>query len=217
MGWLRQDARPGDPNFGVAVRCTCQMIPDQQLLYQRSLRASNLSGWLLNATLRNFAPTDGTLEAHHALSLFAHEPQGWITLLGGVGTGKTHLLAAVATALLSTTARPLYCVVPEFLAFLRESFDAGQSESCSRRFEAVRNAGVLLLDDLGAEKETEWTQEQLYRVINHRYNEGLPTLIASNVPLDEIEPRIASRIRDSRIGQVIVLTGPDYRARKARS
>jgi DNA replication protein DnaC len=80
---------------------------------------------------------------------------------------------------------------------------------------------VLLLDDLGAEKETEWTQEQLYRVINHRYNEGLPTLIAGNVPLDEIEPRIASRIRDTRIGQVIVLTGPDYRtrpqARKARS
>jgi len=141
------------------------------------------------------------------------QPTGWITLLGGVGTGKTHLLAAVANALMYTTARPLYCVVPEFLAFLRESFDAGQSESCSRRFELVRNAGVLLLDDLGAEKESEWTQEQLYRVINHRYNEGLPTLIASNLPLSEIEPRIASRLRDTRIGQVIVMSGPDYRAR----
>jgi hypothetical protein len=73
------------------------MIHDQQLLYQRSFRASNLSDWLFNATLRNHLPTDGTLEAHHSLSLFAHEPQGWITLLGGVGTGKTHLLAARAT------------------------------------------------------------------------------------------------------------------------
>jgi DNA replication protein DnaC len=66
----------------------------------------------------------------------------------------------------------------------------------------MRNAGVLLLDELGAEKETEWTREQLYRVINHRYNEGLPTLIAS-------------RIRDTRFGKDIVLTGPNYRARKA--
>jgi DNA replication protein DnaC len=77
--------------------------------------------------------------------------------------------------------------------------------------EDARSCPVLLLDDLGSEKRSPWTDEQMYRLLNHRYNEGLPTVVASNVLLEELEPRIASRMQDSSLAQVVLLAGEDQR------
>ena len=82
--------------------------------------------------------------------------------------------------------------------------------------EDARRCPVLLLDDLGSEKRSPWTDEQLYRLLNHRYNEGLPTVVASNVLLDELEPRIASRMRDSSLSREVVLSGEDQRLVRAK-
>ena len=64
---------------------------------------------------------------------------------------------------------------------------------------------------MGAGQRTTWTDEQLYRLLNYRYNEGLATVVASNAPLDALEPRIASRLRDASLSQVVVLAGEDQR------
>ncbi len=82
--------------------------------------------------------------------------------------------------------------------------------------EDARNCPVLLLDDLGSEKRSPWTDEQLYRLLNHRYNEGLPTVNASNVLLNRLEPRIPSRMRDSSVSQVVLLAGADQRVMRAK-
>jgi DNA replication protein DnaC len=106
----------------------------------------------------------------------------------------------------------LYVVVPDFLEYLRAGYDSEKvSESASRRMEDVRGCPLLLLDDLGVEKRSAWSDEKLYQVINYRYNEGLPTVVASNVTLDELEPRIASRLRDVSLSRLVLLAGADQR------
>ena len=98
------------------------------------------------------------------------------------------------------------------MAALEQGYDTEKvTQGASQRMEDARCCPVLLLDDLGAEKRSEWTDEQLYRLLNYRYNEGLPTVVASNVTLDKLEPRIASRLQDASLSQIVLLAGDDQR------
>ena len=109
---------------------------------------------------------------------------------------------------------PLYVVVPVWLDYIRAGFDAqgaGLSDSAIQRKQQAMAADVLLLDDVGAESETAWTQEQLYQVLNARYNTRAPTVIATNRLPQQLEPRIRSRLSDWRLVEECVLAGPDQR------
>ncbi|HET8905734.1 MAG TPA: ATP-binding protein, partial [Ktedonobacterales bacterium] len=189
---------------------------------KRLQAASNLSGRLLSKTFATF-DCSRSPESTHACAVlrqFAETPdatKGWVLLVGNRGTGKTHLLAALANELMARGEAPLYVVVPDFLEYLRAGYDSEKlDEKTSRRMEDARNCPVLLLDDLGSEKRSPWTDEQLYRLLNHRYNEGLPTVVASNVLLDGLEPRIASRMQDSSLAQVVLLAGEDQRVMRTK-
>ena len=65
-----------------------------------------------------------------------------------------------------------------------------------QRFEEIRNADLLILDDFGTQNATAWAQEKLFQIINYRYINKLPTVITTNLMLDEIEGRIRSRLQD---------------------
>ena len=71
---------------------------------------------------------------------------------------------------------------------------------------------VLVIDDVGAENKTGWTQENLFRLVDTRYNLALPTLIAANCSPDKLgEERVGSRIQDTVVGRVVPLKAEDYR------
>lgn len=76
---------------------------------------------------------------------------------------------------------------------------------------AQLDAPLLILDDLGTEKLTDWAAEKLDTLIDHRYIKGLPLVVTTNVPAAQLSPRIASRLQDRRLGKVVTLSGPDYR------
>ena len=217
LGWVRCDVPVGHPDFGKAVRCSCREAEDRARHAQRAQAASNLKGRLLSKTFETFdcARSESGAHACRVLREFAAASQaekGWVALIGTRGTGKTHLLAAVANLLISRGESALYVVEPDFLDYLRAGYDAEKiSESASRRMEDMRSCPVLLLDDLGAGQRTTWTDEQLYRLLNYRYNEGLPTVVASNVTHDKLEPRIASRLQDAGLSQIVLLAGEDQR------
>ncbi len=71
---------------------------------------------------------------------------------------------------------------------------------------------LLILDDLGAHNSTPWAQEKLFQILNHRYNGRLPTVITANQRLEELDPRIASRLADLGFSQVFEIPAPDFRA-----
>lgn len=141
----------------------------------------------------------------------------WLLLYGATGNGKTHLLAAAFNAMLAGGRYPLYTLVPALLDHIRDGLDeSAAGGEYSARFRAVREAPVLILDDLGAEGRTRWTEEMLFKLLDHRYRQQLPTAVASNLLPDDLEPRIGSRLQDEALAAVVMMQGPDYR-RSARS
>jgi DNA replication protein DnaC len=141
---------------------------------------------------------------------FAEEPSGWLVFTGTYGSGKTHLAAAIANYRASEGYPVMFVPVPDLLDHLRATFSPASPVSYDRRFDEIRETALLVLDDLGTQASTAWAQEKLYQVLNHRYNKALPTVITTALRLDEIDPRIRSRMLDSRLCTVFGLTVPSY-------
>ena len=216
-GYVRRDVQPGHPDFGRAIPCQCKLdeIADSRLEDLR--QASNL-GLLSRMTFDNFR-LDG-FRPHEERSLrqayrrareFAEDPQGWLILLGDYGGGKTHLAAAIANYCLQRGHPSLFVVVPDLLDHLRATYSPNSAVTYDQRFEGVLTAPLLVLDDLGTQQTTPWAQEKLYQLFNHRYNARLPTVITSNRMLEEIDPRLRSRMTDPELCQVYRIVSRDFR------
>ncbi len=152
-------------------------------------------------------------KAFEAAHKFAENPQGWLLLTGPYGSGKTHLAAAIGNYQAGTGFPPLMVSVPDLLDHLRAAFSPSSAVSLDRRFEEIRTARLLILDDLGTQSATPWAREKLYQLFNHRYIAELPTIITTSNNPDEIDPRLYSRMQDERICKVIVIPVPAYRGK----
>ncbi len=145
---------------------------------------------------------------------FAEMPEGWLVLIGTYGCGKTHLAAAIANYEVSKRHPALFVVVPDLLDHLRATFNPQSAISYDKLFEQVRKAPLLILDDLGTESATSWAKEKLYQLLNHRYNARLPTVITTGKLIDDLDPRIRSRILDRSRCQIWEITAPSYRGQQ---
>ena len=148
-----------------------------------------------------------------AAQKFAQQPQGWMVLLGPYGCGKTHLAAAIANFRYELGDPPLFVVTPDLLDHLRATFSPTSTVSLDRRFEEVREHPLLILDDLGTQSATPWVKEKIYQLFNYRYNAELPTVITSASKLEEMDPRIRSRMLDQRLCSIYAITAPGFTGR----
>jgi DNA replication protein DnaC len=145
----------------------------------------------------------------------------FLTLAGPTGVGKTHLVIAVAWEWLENGRKVKFFEVCDLLdelrATLRRTERAARFEepmtslSFHELLEQVKDCDLLVLDDLGLEKETDWTAERLDNIINYRYLRNKPLLVTTNALGIELPPRIADRLRDARKGRVIQMSGASYR------
>ena len=134
-----------------------------------------------------------------AAQKYAEKPGGWLILLGTYGTGKTHLAAAIANYRKASGDDPIFTVVPDLLDHLRATFNPNSPVSYDHIFNQVRNARLLILDDLGTQNTTPWAREKLFQILNFRYETKAPTVITSSLKLEEMDPRIRTRMLDSRV------------------
>lgn len=141
---------------------------------------------------------------------YAENPQGWLVLLGDYGTGKTHLAAAIGNLRAMRGYPPLLVSVPDLLDHLRSSFHPDSRESYDRRFEEIRTAPLLILDDLGVQSSTPWAKEKLYQLFNYRYNAELPTVITTSQKLEEIDQRLRIKLIDERLSRIYALAVPPF-------
>ena len=149
-------------------------------------------------------------DAYNISKGFALSLNGWLLLQGGYGCGKTHLAAAIANFAVDMGVPTLFLTVPDLLDMLRFSYDS-EDTTFEERFNEIRNASLLVLDDFGTQNATGWAQEKLFQIINYRYINKLPTVITTNLSLEEIEPRIRSRLTDKEIVLRFQIVAPDYR------
>jgi DNA replication protein DnaC len=217
-GYLRRDVPPGHPDFGRPVPCRCKLEEISEHRLDDLRRASNL-GLLSRMTFDNFR-VDG-VRPHEQQALrqafrrareFAENPDGWLILLGDYGCGKTHLAAAIANYCLRRGQPSLFVVVPDLLDHLRATYSPDSNVSYDERFEAILSAPLLIMDDLGTQQTTPWAQEKLYQLFNHRYNARLATVVTSNRLLEEIDPRLRSRMADPELCQIYRIVTRDFRS-----
>jgi len=217
-GYVRLHVPVGHPQFGKAVPCTCKQREIEDRRLGRLRQASNLDH-LQSMTFDSFAVPDGAVneiyqslrEARMTAEQFADEPTGWLLLSGPYGCGKTHLAAAIANWRIGHGMSALFVVVPDLLDYLRAAYAPTSPTTYDERFDQVRNAPVLILDDLGTQNATPWAAEKLYQILNYRYNAELPTVVTTNQSVADMDPRLASRLRDPRLVRALPIYAPDYR------
>jgi DNA replication protein DnaC len=150
-------------------------------------------------------------EAYNKARAFAKEPQDWLLFTGTYGCGKTHLAAAIANYRVAQGFPALFVVVPDLLDYLRATFSPQSTVSFDKRFEEVRRTPLLILDDLGTESATPWAREKLYQIFDYRYNARLATVITTANKVDEIDPRLTSRMMDAGRCTPAPIVAPAYR------
>ncbi len=142
---------------------------------------------------------------------FAEQPGDWLVFTGTYGCGKTHLAAAIANYRAARGQPVLFVVVPDLLDHLRATFNPQSTVTFDQRFEEVRRAPLLVLDDLGTESATPWAREKLYQIFDYRYNARLPTVITTATPIEELDPRLATRMLDVSRCTPFAILAPAYR------
>jgi DNA replication protein DnaC len=154
--------------------------------------------------------------ALYSAQQFADKPDGWLVLMGTYGTGKTHLAAAIGHYRAGLGDDPIFSVVPDLLDHLRATFSPSSTITYDNIFNQVKTTKLLILDDLGTQSATPWAREKLYQILNYRYETRLPTVITTSATLDEIDPRIRSRMMDERVCKVFKIIAKPYQTRSLK-
>jgi DNA replication protein DnaC len=138
----------------------------------------------------------------------------FITLLGTVGTGKSHIAFALGWSWLENGKTVLYYQVENLLDALRRgysSWQGGNPDGYNGILQFTQNVGLLILDDFGAQHETEWAVSKLDQIVDYRYEYKKPLVATTNLALNRLPARIADRLSE---GVLIQLTGESFRKQK---
>ncbi len=127
-----------------------------------------------------------------------------------MGAGKTHLAAAIANYRDDLGYLTIFVDVSDMMSHLKSTFSPTSTVSLDRRFEAYRTAPLLVLDGLSTQSMTPWVKEKLYQLFNYRYITELPTVVTTAELKDEMDPRLLSRMRDTRLCTICAITAPGY-------
>jgi len=210
-GRLRVDVPYSDPSFGKSVLCSCSQERQKSLRLQQRRQAANLDAFR-ESTFKTFNyRIPGVQQAFRASVEFAVNSQGWLLLIGPCGCGKTHLATAIANQRLDSGATVFYSTAPDLLDALRAAFVA--PEGYTQLFTWVREVELLVLDDLGAQQSSAWSNEKLLQILNYRASTALPTIITSILKeFQGLDERLRSRLSDSQLVTTIIFEHvKDYR------
>jgi DNA replication protein DnaC len=136
-------------------------------------------------------------------------------LFGGVGTGKTTLAMIVSRQALEAGRSVAIYSLPRLLAELRRTFDDDAQHSYTELLDRLATVDLLHIDDVGAEQSSPWVLEQLYALVNARYEEERSVILTTNIEqredlVEQIGERTVSRLQE--MCELIPLFGDDARA-----
>jgi DNA replication protein DnaC len=161
-----------------------------------------------------------TLEAAKIyMQTWANQPLKWVYLNGPYGVGKTHLAVAAVVERENRGDDVFFATVADLLDHLRATFAPDSPITHEDLLDRIRTADVLVLDDMGAERNTPFAEDKLFQIINYRYEEQSPTIITTSQSIEDIaiaRPRIASRLQDRQVVTEWPIEAPDYRLGGAR-
>jgi len=184
-------------------------------LRQNMLKQFKIPKRFQNKTFDNYDLECGNKQAFEKVMNYATDYKKrvkngtWLILAGGYGLGKTHLALAAGKKSLKYYAEkkaeksrslnyiglnPMkFISSSEMIQSIRDSYDSDQLDE-RQLMNSYKKTSLLIIDDLGTEKASEWQREKMYIVLNHRYNELLPTIITTNLSGSELTGHISPRV-----------------------
>ena len=140
---------------------------------------------------------DNSRAAKLAKGFIENRPKRGVFFYGATGTGKTFLAAIIAQSFIRDGKRVTFYDMPSLYDAIKHTFDT--NESTAAFIDNVCDSDLLILDDMGTERVTDWTSEQLYLIVNRRYNANRPLIATSNFDFAGLERRLGNDLTARRI------------------
>lgn len=192
----------------------CMITADNVVMSVRN--RSELGEKFRHRTFDSFDPSrnrqayDSAMQYANGFDVIRHKERNSMIFFGNTGTGKTHLAAAISNHVIDDKHHPVM-----FGTYI-EYLDRIRSEFCDNTEHAkyeMKSLPLLVIDDLGKEKQTAWSDQTLFEIINYRYEHRLPVLITTNLSPDELARRydkaVISRLHEMCI--YVSMIGKDHR------
>jgi len=144
-------------------------------------------------------------QAYEAAKAFGIEPRGWLILVGPTGCGKTHLACAIANYRLSIGQPAFYIGTADLLDHLRSAFSPSSEIAHDELFERVKDTPLLVLDDLTTTATTPWAKGKLEQLLGYRFNAHLPTVITTDMPVEEFDDSLRGHLNDPGLCRICVI------------
>ena len=160
------------------------------------IKNSKMSKRNLNYKFENFEVNSNNKKVYHSLKEYSEklsnsvERKGLI-LVGNNGVGKTHLACSIANELIKNGIPIIYGTLINLLVELKNSYDIDNNISEMEIIKLYEKVDLLIIDDLGKEKPSEWGLEKLFTIINSRYENNLPVIITTNYDQNSLINRLS--------------------------
>lgn len=172
----------------------------KRLDIQKLFSISDVGSRFHETTFENYILRDGTERAYQVAKKYTDEFPDWksdaLLIWGVPGNGKTHLASAITNALNKKGYAVVFQSVPELLERIRSTFNKENKESEAKVMEALLTCDLLILDDIGAEKISDWVQDVIFRIVDGRYRKLKPIIYTTNLQPKELADKIGPRSYD---------------------
>jgi len=201
---IKKTVQPACPCEAEALRVADEKSAKFQ--EQRKLREmfsiSDLGEKFESAAFSQFKPVEGTENAYKLSKRFVNEfgTELWkgvaLMLWGNAGNGKSLLAASVANELEGKGKTVVFISMPNLLQKIRNTFNNNNKESEDEIMKALHTCDLLIIDDIGTEKVTDWVEDVIYRIVDGRYTRKKPIFVTSNLNPDDLGAKIGPRSMD---------------------
>lgn len=222
-GYLYRNVPLYHPGFGKPTHCSgCYKETVGMKEYMKLAEASGLTEEERRHTFQTLDQWEETKRLRKQVELWVarilEEPRGWLFLYGAYGTGKTRFGQVILNECLRAGMQGAFFEVPRLLDFLREKVCPDDGESFIKWVDQLQKITLLVLDEFGKQRRTDFGAEKLFEILNYRCERAgfLPTVLITNLTpgeIDGMDPWLRSRLENPEV-EWLAFKGADLRTKR---